>query len=129
MNIRRIMPVVRAADPSAARGFYVDLLGLRPAMEEDGMMMLASRSTPTTQIIVAWDSPTAVDPELRGVDVSIEVDDADAAFRAATAAGLRIVRPPRDEPWGIRRFFVADGTGRVVNVASHIAEHPTASPD
>lgn len=120
MDIRRIMPVVLATDPSEARRFYVDVLGLRPAMEEDGMMMLVSRSTPTTQIIVAWESPTAVDPELRGIDISIEVEDVDAAYAVARDAGVPIVREPRDEPWGIRRFFARDGAGRVVNVASHI---------
>lgn len=129
MDIRRIMPVVHTADPAAARRFYVDVLGLRPPMDEDGMMMLVSRSSPTTQIIVAWDSPTAVDPELRDIDISIEVEDADAAYAAAQAAGMRIVRPPRDEPWGIRRFFVQDGAGRVVNVASHIVPTPPTPPE
>lgn len=34
--------------------------------------MLASASTPTTQVIIAWESPIAVDPRLVSVDVSIE---------------------------------------------------------
>jgi hypothetical protein len=39
------------------------------------MLMFVSTSVPTTQVIVAWPSPTAVDPELLGVDGSIEVAD------------------------------------------------------
>ncbi|MCW2819626.1 MAG: hypothetical protein JWR42_2413 [Marmoricola sp.] len=35
--------------------------------------MLASPSTPTTQMIVAWPTASAVDPELQQVDVSIGV--------------------------------------------------------
>ncbi|WP_091486124.1 VOC family protein [Microbacterium pygmaeum] len=120
MNIRRAMPVVMTVDRAAARAFYEDFLGFRVAMDEDGMMMFASPTTPTTQLIVAWESPTAVDPELRGVDISIEVDDVDAAFTAAQTAGYEIVRGVRDEAWGIRRFFVRDPSGRVLNVASHL---------
>jgi predicted enzyme related to lactoylglutathione lyase len=51
--------------------------------------------------------------------VSIEVDDVDAAHQAALDAGLDIVHPLTDEPWGVRRFFFADPAGNVVNVLSH----------
>ncbi|AZS35742.1 hypothetical protein CVS47_00339 [Microbacterium lemovicicum] len=120
MKIRRAMPVIDTHDPAAARVFYESFLGFRVAMEQDGLLMFASVSTPTTQLIVAWDSPTAVDPDVRGVDVSLEVEDVDEAYREALASGLEMVRDIRDEPWGIRRFFVRDPTGAVVNIASHV---------
>ncbi len=84
-------------------------------MDEDGMLTLASTSTPTTQVIVAWSSETAVAPELLSVDVSI-----DAAYAVAEAESLEIVRELRDEPWGIRRFFVRDPAGQTINIASHL---------
>lgn len=121
MEIRRAMPVIVTDDPAAAREFYESFLGFRVAMDQDGMLMFASTSTPTTQLIVAWPSPTAVDPAVTSVDISVEVGDVDAAYAQATADGLHIVREIRDEPWGIRRFFVRDPAGRVVNVASHVA--------
>ncbi|SMX87321.1 Uncharacterized conserved protein PhnB, glyoxalase superfamily [Brevibacterium sp. Mu109] len=114
------MPVITTEQPAQARAFYETFLGFRVAMHEDGMLMLASTSTPTTQVIVAWPSVTAEDPELLNVDVSIEVADVDAAHTAALAGGLEIVRQLRDEPWGIRRFFVRDPSGRTINIASHI---------
>ena len=126
MDIRRAMPVILVENPAAARQFYESFLGMRVAMEQDGMLMFASRSTPTTQLIVTWVSPTAVDPEVTTVDLSIEVSDVDAAFERARADGWSIVREVRDEPWGIRRFFVRDPAGRVVNVAAHVA--PGARP-
>ena len=52
--------------------------------------------------------------------MSIEVDDVDAAYRAAVDAGLQIVHPLSDEEWGVRRFFFADPSGNVVNVLSHL---------
>src|SRR3954453_7032123 len=124
MEIRRAMPVVVTDRPAETRAFYEGFLGFRVAMDEDGMLMLASRSTPTTQLIVAWHSPTATDPEVTEVDVSVEVADVDAAYARARDAGLEIVRALRDEPWGIRRFFVRDPAGRTINVASHIAPDP-----
>ena len=120
MNVRRAMPVVVTDDPVAARQFYESFMGFRVAMAEDGLLMFASPSTPTTQLIVAWHSPTAIDPEVTSVDISVEVDDVDAAYARARGDGLEIVREIRDEPWGIRRFFVRDPARRVVNVASHI---------
>ena len=119
MNIRRAMPVVTTNDPERAREFYEGFLGFRVAMEQDGLMMLASTSTPTTQIIVAWPSETAMDPRVLDVDISIEVEDADAALETANELGLEIVYPITDEPWGIRRFFVRDPSGRTINVAAH----------
>jgi uncharacterized glyoxalase superfamily protein PhnB len=122
MSIRRAMPVVVVEDPVAAREFYVGLLGFGVAMEEDGLMMLASPSTPTTQMIVAWRSPTAMDPHVCDLAISIEVADVDAVYAEAQARGLEIVRAITDEPWGIRRFFVRDRSGATINVASHIAD-------
>lgn len=52
-------------------------------------------------------------------DVSVEVDDVDALHQAARRAGAEIVHPLTDEPWGVRRFFVRDPNGRVVNVLTH----------
>jgi len=120
VEIRRAMPVIKTDRPTDARQFYEDFLGFRVAMDEDGMLMLASTSTATTQVIVAWSSETALDPELLSVDVSIEVADVDAAYAAAQAKGLEVVRELRDEPWGIRRFFVRDPAGQTINVASHL---------
>ncbi len=113
------MPVIKTDKPAETRRFYEEVLGFRVAMDQDGMLMLASTSTPTTQVIVAWPSASAVDPALIIVDVSIEVADVDAAYADATVAGFEVVRELTDESWGIRRFFVRDPAGQVINIASH----------
>jgi catechol 2,3-dioxygenase-like lactoylglutathione lyase family enzyme len=51
--------------------------------------------------------------------VSIEVDDVDAVHAEAVRRGLRVVHPLTDEPWGVRRFFVEDPDGHVINVLTH----------
>lgn len=116
------MAVVHTDDPAGSRAFYVDVLGFEVAMEVDGLLMLRSPSVPTTQLIVAWASETAMDAEVLGVDISVEVPDVDAAHADALVHGLEIVYPLTDEPWGIRRFFIREPSGTVVNIAGHIAD-------
>lgn len=52
-------------------------------------------------------------------DVSIEVDDVDVVYQRAVEAGAEIVYPLADEDWGLRRFFVRDPNGTVINVTQH----------
>jgi predicted enzyme related to lactoylglutathione lyase len=54
-------------------------------------------------------------------DVSIEVDDVDDVHERAVAAGAEIVYPLTDEEWGLRRFFVRDPNGAVINDTEHRA--------
>jgi len=37
----------------------------------------------------------------------------------AAEGGYEIVHPLTDEPWGVRRFFVRDPNGAVINVLTH----------
>ena len=43
----------------------------------------------------------------------------DAAHAEAVRRGLRVVYPLTNEPWGVRRFFVEDPGGTIVNVLAH----------
>jgi uncharacterized glyoxalase superfamily protein PhnB len=52
-------------------------------------------------------------------DLSIEVDDLDAAFKRMAEAGVVVEYGPADEPWGVRRFYVRDPFGKLVNILSH----------
>ena len=52
-------------------------------------------------------------------DLSIEVDDLDEALRRMKAARLAIEYGPADEPWGVRRFFVRDPFGKLINILEH----------
>lgn len=52
-------------------------------------------------------------------NLSIEVVDVDQVHATAVTLGLQIVYPLTDEPWGVRRFFVTDPNGVVINVLSH----------
>jgi hypothetical protein len=53
-------------------------------------------------------------------DLSIEVDDLDTAFNRFEQSSFAIEYGPVVEPWGVRRFFVRDPFGRLVNILSHV---------
>lgn len=53
-------------------------------------------------------------------DLSIEVDDVDAAYERMVSAGFPIEYGPADEPWGVRRFYVRDPFGKLINIVAHV---------
>ena len=109
------MPVFEGQDPAASAGFYADVLGFELAMDMGWIATFVAPDNPTAQISVMRSDATApVNP-----DASIEVDDVDAAYAAAQRLGCEIVHPLSDEEWGVRRFFVRDPNGKVLNVLSH----------
>jgi catechol 2,3-dioxygenase-like lactoylglutathione lyase family enzyme len=126
VSVRRAVPIVVTEDPAGTRAFYEGFLGFSAAMDDDGFLMLASPDVPTTQVIVTWASPTAFDPEVLRLRMSVEVADVNVAHADALARGLDIVYGPADEPWGVRRFFVREPSGAIVNVVSHLADLPPA---
>jgi catechol 2,3-dioxygenase-like lactoylglutathione lyase family enzyme len=52
-------------------------------------------------------------------DISIEVDNFDEVHRRAILGGFKIEHGPVTEPWGVKRFYVRDPFGRLVNVLTH----------
>jgi len=95
--------------------FYGDILGLRPVMDHGWIVTVADPQRPGVQVSFLTHDETA--PTLP--TVSIEVDDVDACHAAALRLDAEIVHPLTDEPWGVRRFFVRDPNGNVVNVLGH----------
>ena len=117
MGIKRIVPDLHAEEPAADPGFYADVLGLEVVMDHGWIVTYADPANPAAQLsVMRQDASAPVRP-----DVSIEVDDVDAAYAAAVRGGHEIVHPLTDEPWGVRRFFVRGPTGDVLNVLGHPA--------
>ena len=72
--------------------------------------------THSIQISLITSDPTApINPV-----ASIELDDVDAAYKIAQDNGWEIVHGLAVEEWGVRRFFVRDADGNVVNLLSHV---------
>ena len=54
----------------------------------------------------------------------VYVDDADAAYRRAIAAGARSIETPADMPYGDRRAMVEDSSGNIWQIATPISPPP-----
>jgi catechol 2,3-dioxygenase-like lactoylglutathione lyase family enzyme len=116
MGVSRVVPDLSSSSLAEAKRFYADVLGLRPVMDSGWIVTLADPRRPSAQLsLMTHDDTAPVIP-----DLSIEVDDVQAAYDAAVGSGREIVHPLTDEPWGVRRFFVRDPDGHVVNVLAHI---------
>ena len=115
MQVKRLVANVEAADPSRARAFYQEVLGLELLMDHGWIQTYGSRTTMSLQVSFACEggSGTLVP------DLSIEVDDLDTALARMKAADFVIEYGPADEPWGVRRFFVRDPFGKLVNILAH----------
>jgi catechol 2,3-dioxygenase-like lactoylglutathione lyase family enzyme len=118
MGIARVIPYPGGSDIPASLDFYGGVLGFETAME-DPVICLRSPDNPSAEVILS--PPGFQDPEPSfGVDVG-DPAAVDAAHAEAVERGLRIVYPLTDEPWGVRRFFVEDPGGTIVNVLAHAA--------
>ena len=51
--------------------------------------------------------------------MSIEVDNLDEIYDRARAGGFSVEYGPLEEPWGVRRFYVRDPFGRLLNILAH----------
>jgi catechol 2,3-dioxygenase-like lactoylglutathione lyase family enzyme len=118
MAVRRIVAYAGGDEVAASRDFYVEVLGMRVAME-DPVLDLHSPDDPAAEVIIGAQEMQDAQPSF-GVDVG-EPAAVDAAHAEAVRRGLRVVYPLTDEPWGVRRFFVEDPGGTIVNVLAHIA--------
>lgn len=115
MKVRRIVANIETKNAAAAKRFYQEVLGLDVLMDQGWIATYGSDEQMQVQVsfMTQGGSGTPVP------DLSIEVDDVDAALAAMKAAGFAIEYGPADEPWGVRRFYVRDPMGRLVNILSH----------
>jgi uncharacterized glyoxalase superfamily protein PhnB len=47
------------------------------------------------------------------------VDDLDAILERVKAQNIQIEYGPASEPWGVRRFYVREPFGKLINVLQH----------
>jgi catechol 2,3-dioxygenase-like lactoylglutathione lyase family enzyme len=121
MKVTRLLPNICTDRMEETRDFYVDLLGLVVGTAHPGWyIQLVSPTDPRLQIgIVRRDAeftPEAFQRSARGVIISVQVDDVDAAHAAAVKRGFQIAQGLRTEDFGMRHFMVADPNGVLVNI-------------
>ncbi len=115
MTIRRIVTDVATSEVKEVSDFYIALFDLDVVMDQGWIMTLSTGSTGPVQLSIASEGGGGAPVP----DMSIEVADVDAVFKKAEGLGAVVTYALRDEPWGVRRFFVEDPTGRILNILMH----------
>ena len=115
MTIRRIVTDVATSEVKEVSDFYIALFDLDVVMDQGWIITLSTDQPGPVQISIASEGGGGAPVP----DMSIEVDDVDAIHDRAVQMGVPVTYPLRDEPWGVRRFFVKDPAGKVVNVLGH----------
>ena len=116
MKVKRIVADIATPDVAAARRFYQDVLGLELLMDHGWIATYGSREQMSVQLSFASQGGSGTPTP----DLSIEVDDVDEALERMRRAGFPIEYGPADEPWGVRRFYVRDPFGKLVNILAHV---------
>jgi catechol 2,3-dioxygenase-like lactoylglutathione lyase family enzyme len=115
MKVKRIVANVGTPAPASAERFYRDVLGLEVLMDMGWIVTYGLHDKATVQISVMSEGGSGASVP----DLSIEVDDLAAALARVKQAKIPIEYGPADEPWGVRRFFVRDPFGKLVNILVH----------
>ena len=115
MAILHIVPNLPARDPAALAAFYRAVFGLRLDHDMGWIAFLGAPGATTPRLQLASEGGSGTElPAL-----SILVDDLDEALTNLRKTGAEPVYGPVTEPWGLRRFYLRDPEGNLVNVAHH----------
>ncbi|MGH2967768.1 MAG: VOC family protein [Solirubrobacteraceae bacterium] len=116
-RFRDSFPILQVADVRRSLGFYRDLIGFEvtytfPSADEPQYVSLALDGG---KLAIG---PTDQPVQSGSTSLWLYTDDVDAAVAELEAAGVRVVAPPADQPWGERVASVADPDGYVVHIGA-----------
>jgi catechol 2,3-dioxygenase-like lactoylglutathione lyase family enzyme len=114
--------LVRPSDPGRSRHFYRDVLGLAVYREfgppsdpglvfflGNGLLEVSGRATgPAGGSLMIW----------------LQVRDVAAEHARLAAAGVRVIRGPAVEPWGLTEMWIEDPDGVRIVLVEVPADHP-----
>jgi catechol 2,3-dioxygenase-like lactoylglutathione lyase family enzyme len=114
VGARRIKPNIRSDRFDESRAFYEGVTGLEEHGGLDWILFFESDRPEVRSALCGWTSrPTSILTSPSRWTMSTRF------YQRAVKAGSEIVYPLTDEDWGLRRFFVRDPNGSVINVTQH----------
>ena len=124
MKITSYYPVLMATDVAATAAFYCEHFGFEPLFTSDWYVHLQRPSDPSVNLAVLDGQHETIPESARGrasgVILNFEVDDPDAVHARLQAAGLPMLLPLRDEPFGQRHFITSDPNGVLIDIVKPI---------
>lgn len=128
MKTTSYYPVILTRDVAGTARFYTDHFRFRPLFSSDWYAHLQSREDDAVNLAVLDASHETIPEAARGrvssLILNFEVEDVDSVHAGAEAAGLPILTPLRDEPFGQRHFITADPNGVLIDVIKPIPPSP-----
>ncbi|MCC6946227.1 MAG: VOC family protein [Bradyrhizobiaceae bacterium] len=129
MKVLDTYPLITTPDLRAARNFYRSHFGMEIVFEASWVVMLGRRANGRISLgLMSADHPTnPPGPEIfngKGMIVTVQVEDAAAAFEKLKRSGAPVVYGLHDEPWGQRRFMTRDPGGTLVDVVEQTEPAP-----
>jgi catechol 2,3-dioxygenase-like lactoylglutathione lyase family enzyme len=115
MKVKRIMSNTATTDLDKAASFYGGILGLELLMDHGWFRTYGSDAKMTVQVSFGSEGGSGTPVP----DLSIEVDDIEAAVARFEEAHVPVEYGPVTEPWGVRRFYVRDPFGKLINILQH----------
>lgn len=115
MKVIRIMANTATEELDKAAAFYGGILGLELLMDHGWFRTYGSDEKMTVQVSFGTEGGSGTPVP----DLSIEVDDIETALDRCREAKIPIEYGPASEPWGVRRFYVRDPFGKLVNILQH----------
>ncbi len=113
--VKRIVANIRTHDTAAAKLFYGEILGLDILMDHGWIITYGSDQKMDVQVSFATEGGSGTEVP----DLSIEVNDVDAVYQKMKKQGFSVEYGPADEPWNVRRIYVRDPFGKLINILQH----------
>ena len=128
---RVMATVVFVRDLARCMTFYRDTLGLEVqesdpdsvSFQMENVYFLLLEVSAAARLI----SEEALDLKIEGgprMLLAAGVEDVDAAYEALSAKGVTFLRPPTDQPWGLRTAHFADPEGNLWEINQSIGSKP-----
>ena len=110
-------------DPQRSAAFYAKVFGV-PLIHEDDVSAVFAFESLLVNLLAIREAPELIEPAAVGVrdagsrfQLTIQVDDVDAACAGLEAHGVALLNGPIDRPWSVRTVAFADPDGHVWELA------------
>lgn len=124
MKITSYYPVLMVDEVAATAAFYVRHLAFEPLFAAEWYVHLQAKGDPSVNLAILQGDhetiPEAARGRALGILLNFEVEDVDALYDEAIAAGLPIRLSLRDEAFGQRHFIIEDPNGVLIDLIKPI---------
>lgn len=119
----QLFPILTTRDLERSLTFYRDLLGgtVEFQFPDGGPPVYVGITVGSNHLGIGWAPDSSTDAAAQRFSLWLYTDDCDAAVATLSAAGVPVLEPPQDQPWGERVAKVTDPDGNIVVIGARAA--------